>query len=319
MGRTFHYTLEGERCVELNLTSDEYLYQGLIRHHSADEKMDILKLVSRLTGLKALNLRRNRVFKLPPDFRSLRELEQLNLGSNYLGGVPAEISAFSRLKYLHLGNNDIAELPAFLGEFQNLEYLTLHKNLKLKSVQALAGLNSLKALNLYFLNLGGRLPACIYEFKNLVTLTLWNIKDLSDELRELKNLEFFSNCGCPSLREAPAVIAKLKKLRMIRLFQNNLEKIPDAYGELENLEQISFYQNRLSTLPDSFARLSKLKKLNLGWNSFEVLPAWLGQIRTLEWLAVFENPLRESNDLGLPPTTQVLRTWPFSTLAPHHS
>ena len=188
VGRTFHYTLEDERCVELNLTSDEYLYQGLIRHHSAAEKMDVLKLVSRLTGLKTLNLRRNKLFQLPPEFSNLRELEQLNLGSNYLGGVPVEISGFSRLKYLHLGNNDIAELPAFIGEFQNLEYLTLHKNLKLKSVQALASLHSLKALNLYFLNLGGRLPSFIYGFKKLVTLTLWNIKDLSDELTELQNL-----------------------------------------------------------------------------------------------------------------------------------
>src|ERR1051326_4424519 len=190
-------------------------------------------------------------------------MEHLTLGSNYLGGVPEAIRGFRALKYLHLGNNDIVDLPAWLSEFRRLEYLTLHKNLKIKSIDALAGLKGLKALNLYTLNIF-KLPAFVYQFTNLVTLTLWNISDLSDDVANFTQLEFFTHCGCPSVRTLPDGLTRLRKLRMARLFQHSLERLPDALGDLENLEQLSVYQNQLSGLPGSMARLAKLKKLNLG-------------------------------------------------------
>ncbi len=313
VGRAFPHKLEGERCVELELGADDHAYYGLIRRHSDSTKEEIMTLVGRLTGLRKLNLRRNKLFRLPDNFSDLRELEHLNLGSNYLGGVPEQIRGFSKLKYLHLGNNDITELPVWIGDFAQLDYLTLHKNLKLKSVDALAAQTSLRTLNIYFLNLGG-LPKFIYGLKNLVTLNLWNINDLSDDVSKLMNLEFFSLCGTPGMRTLPDGFTRLKKLRMTRVFQNNLEQLPANIGDLENLEQISLYQNKLSALPDSMARLKKLTKLNLGWNCFETLPVWINQMTSLQWLAVFENPLRSDVAFTLPPVTHVARVWPFTTL-----
>ena len=313
VGSAFPHQLEGERCVELELGADDHPYYGLIRRHTPSEKQEIVTLIGRLTGLRRLNLRRNKLGQLPDNFRNLRELEQLNLGSNYLGDVPEQIRGFSKLKYLHLGNDDITDLPAWFGDFAQLEYLTLHKNLKLKSVEVLAAQTSLRTLNIYFLNLG-RLPKFIYELKNLVTLNLWNINDLSDDVGRLANLEFFSLCGTPGMRTLPDGFTRLKKLRMTRLFQNNLEQLPANIGDLENLEQISLYQNKLSALPDSMTRLKKLTKLNLGWNCFETLPVWIHQMTSLQWLAVFENPLRSDVTITLPPATHVARAWPFTTL-----
>jgi Leucine-rich repeat (LRR) protein len=100
---------------------------------------------------------------------------------------------------------------------------------------------------------------------------------------------------------------------MARLFQNNLERLPDDIGEMENLEKLSVYQNQLSSLPESFARLGKLQKLNLGWNCFETLPACLSQLRSLAWLGLFQNPLKEIDRVLLPSGTKVTREWPFST------
>ena len=314
VGRPVPHAFDGDRCAELDLTSEDCLFSGLIRRHSDADKQEIMTLVGRLTGLKKLNLRRNKLHRLPPNFADLRALEHLNLGSNYLGGVPGQIRGIAGLKYLHLGNNDITELPEFIGGFSRLEYITLHKNLKLKSVEALAPLSGLKALNLYFLNLG-RLPAFVYNFKKLVTLTLWNIHTFTDELGGLTNLEFFSDCGTPALRELPPALTQLKKLRMIRIFQNSLERLPEDFGDLENLEQISLYQNQLTALPESMARLQKLQKLNLGWNNFAALPPFLARLKSLEWLAIFENPLKDSG--GRPafaPATKVIRDWPFTTL-----
>lgn len=310
IGRPFAHTLEGDRCVALDLTSADYLFRGLVRRHSRAEKQEIMALVSRLSGLRMLNLRRNKLFELPESFRNLRELEHLNLGSNYLGHVPAQIRGFSRLTYLHLGNNDITDLPPWIGSFERLEYLTLHKNLKLRSVDVLAGHKTLKTLNLYLISLGSA-PGFMYDLTSLVSLTLWNTT-LSDEVVRLTNLEFLTDCG--GLKTLPEGFTQLKKLRMARLYQNRLERLPDNVGDLENLEQLSLYQNRLTRLPDSMVRLKKLTKLNLGWNRFETLPSWLDQLPALEWLGVFENPLGDRDACPMPHAACVAREWPFTSL-----
>ncbi|MFN7139993.1 MAG: hypothetical protein ACK4UN_11725, partial [Limisphaerales bacterium] len=84
VARPVRFELNGERCIALDLTADDYIWSGLIRHHSNDEKQEILELVCRLKELKRLNLRRNKLGLLPESFSELTELEQLNLGSNHL-------------------------------------------------------------------------------------------------------------------------------------------------------------------------------------------------------------------------------------------
>jgi len=313
VGRPFHHVLEGDRCVSLDLVAEDFLFHGLIRRHSESAKEEIMTLVCKLTALRHLNLRRNKLGRLPGSFAALDQLESLTLGSNYLGEVPRQIRGFRKLKFLHLGNNDLTELPAFVGDFKDLEYLALHKNLKLKAIDPVAGLEQLKALNLYFLSLGG-LPAFVYDLQNLVTLTLFNTANLTDDVSRLTNLEYFTDCAAPSLRALPDGITKLRKLRMIRLFQNNLECLPERFGDLENLEQLSLYQNKLSSLPDSFSRLEKLQKLNLAWNRFETLHPSLGDLPVLEWVGLFENPLRNRAEVMFQSRTRVDWCWPFTTL-----
>jgi Leucine-rich repeat (LRR) protein len=314
VGRPFGFELDGERCIALDLTSETDLYHGLIRRHSPAQKEAILKLVCELASLKRLNLRRNKVEKLPARFRELQNLEWLNLGSNGLGQVPPELQYLSRLKFLHVGNNGFSVIPDFLSGLSHLEYLALHKNMKVRSLDGLAGLVTLRHLNLHYLNLR-RLPSFVYTLKRLITLTVWNISEIRDDLAGLKELRFFSNCGCSAWRRLPEVLVNLTSLRMMRLFQNNLEELPEEFGNLEHLEQVSLYQNRLHRLPKSFVRLVKLKKLNLGWNQFKFVPGCLRHCVSLEWLGIFGNPLKHTNHWSaLPDATCVLRNWPFTTL-----
>lgn len=315
VGRKFPHVVDNGRCIELSLCDDAAIFHGLIRHHTPAAKFEILRLVSQLEGLRKLNLRRNRLGVLPPEFGRLKGLEELTLSSNYLGCVPEPIRGFRRLKSLLLGNNDLIELPSWLGELSGLEHLALHKNVKLRSIEPIRGLKHLRTLNLYYVNLL-ELPAFIYDFRSLSTLTLWNVKRFPDGLDPLENLEFFTNCGTPALRSLPAGFTRLRKLRMTRLAQNNLETLPEDIGDLENLEQISLYQNQLSRVPDSMVRLRRLCKLNLAWNRFEAFPEWLGDLKRLEWLAIFENPLTTLDSIRMRPGTHVEREWPFSTAVP---
>ena len=289
IAKDFRVTMEDDRCVALDLTEDPC--GGLIRSHTPAEKDEILRLICRLTGLKELNLRRNKLGHLPSTFRDLTQLEYLNLGSNYLGEVPESLRSLTRLKYLHLANNDLVQLPGFIKEFSGLEHLALHKNVRLKSIDAVSGLKQLKILNLYYLNLH-RLPPFIFEMEELVTLTVWNISEFPEALANLTHLEFFTNCGTPAWRTLPPELTQLRKMRMMRLCQNGLTCLPESFGALENLEQLSLYQNALSQLPESFSQLKNLKKLNLGWNCFRSIPACLGECSALEWLGAFRTRSR---------------------------
>jgi Leucine-rich repeat (LRR) protein len=313
VGRPFLHLVQDNRCVELSLCDDGDLFYGLVRHHSPAAKLEILRLISQLPCLRKLNLRRNLLRVLPHDFAGLTQLEELNLGSNYLGAFPEQIRGFENLKSLALGNNDITELPSWCGELQNLEYLALHKNIKLRSITPLKGMLRLRSLNLYFVNLH-TLPEFVYEFRDMKNLVLWNIKNFPDGLETLENLEFFTNCGGPSVRELPKGFTRLEKLRMARVYQNDLETLPEDLGDLQNLEQLSVYQNRLSQLPDSMARLRRLTKLNLGWNCFESLPDWLNNLTELQWIGIFENPLKKRETLRTRAGLKIDREWPFTTI-----
>ncbi|HET7537859.1 MAG TPA: hypothetical protein VFJ90_15475 [Candidatus Didemnitutus sp.] len=312
VGRAVPHMMQDGRCVELSLASDDALYHGLIRHHPPAEQWQILQLVCRLTGLRRLNLRRNRVGRLPAEFGRLTELEHVVLGSNELGLVPAELRGMRRLRSLHLGHNDIAELPGWFGELDQLEYLALHKNLRLKNLAPLHGLKRLKNLNLFLLNLL-TLPEVLYEFTNLVTLTLWNVAHYPAGLDSFPQLEFFTLSGTPGGKALPPGFTKLPRLRMTRLHQNSIAELPEDLGNLGQLEQISLYQNQLSRLPESMAQLHRLTKVNLGWNCFKQLPEWLGRMERLEWLGIFENPLERPALPSPRPGLQIAREWTFST------
>ena len=313
VGRPFPHVMQDDRCVELSLCDSASIFHGLVRHHTPGAKLDILRLISQLEALRKLNLRRNCLGILPPEFGRLTQLEELILSSNYLGKVPELIRGFKRLKSLLLGNNDLVTLPPWLNELTELEHFAVHKNIKLKSVDAIRGLKRLRTLNLYYVNLL-ELPQFVCEFRDLTTLTLWNVKRFPEGLNPFENLEFYTNCGGPGVRSLPDGFTRLRKLRMTRLFQNNLESLPEDMGNLENLEQISFYQNRLSRLPDSMARLQRLAKLNVAWNRFETIPEWLNDLKSLQYLAIFENPLTKPDPIIARPGLKIDREWPFTTV-----
>ncbi|MDD2838842.1 MAG: hypothetical protein PHX59_07775 [Sulfuricurvum sp.] len=285
----FQYKLDNDKCIELSLSDKNYIYHGLIRHYTINEKKNILDLIARLESLQKLDLRRNKLLHIESNFfERLNALEYLDLGSNYLQTIPESISQLKQLRYLNIGVNDLETCPSFFSEFENLQTLSLHKN-RFSVLDASVGtLKNLRSLNVYGMNFKS-VPVFIFDLTNLYNLTLSHFSQVPREIANLQKLEYFTNNIAIKLTSLPDEFTSLKRLKMTRLYQNSLKYLPEEIGNLQELEQLSLYQNHLTYLPKSFEKLQKLEKLNLGWNDFEAFPREVLSLRHLKWFGYFKN------------------------------
>lgn len=98
---------------------------------SSNQITDIQPIVS-LLSLRTLDLRDNKLGKLPPEIGNLVQLERLYLERNGLKELPASMSKLVYLKHLDLSFNQLAEVPEFLPYLVNLESIHLEGNPALK-------------------------------------------------------------------------------------------------------------------------------------------------------------------------------------------
>lgn len=94
-----------------------------------------------------------------------------------------------------------------------------------------------------------------------------------------------------NLTEVPAYIRDMKELRVIRLYGNQLDSLPEWMGELTELERLYLGKNNLKKLPESIGNLKKLKILSAPYNELPELPESLGEMSMLEQLFLNQNYL----------------------------
>jgi len=150
-------------------------------------------------------------------------------------------------------------------------------------------------------------------------LANWGLTQLPDALWELTMLEELDLSG-NELRELPAAIGKLVRLRSLKLVSfpsgsqlsqlpaeisqlsnlieldlrnNNLSQLPAEIGQLSNLVELNLRNNRLSQLPAEISQLSNLIELDLNSNQLSQLPAEIGQLSNLVELDLRNNQLSQ--------------------------
>lgn len=86
------------------------------------------------------------------DFSSHSALDYVDLSSNHIeGSIPESISKASSLKYVSLANNKLnGSIPTSVAELGSLNHLDLSRNSLSGNISQLAGVHSLKYLNLSF-------------------------------------------------------------------------------------------------------------------------------------------------------------------------
>ncbi|XP_025289407.3 leucine-rich repeat-containing protein 69 isoform X3 [Canis lupus familiaris] len=143
--------------------------------------------LSKLPGLKTLDLQNNQIRKVCPEISTLTQLTALNLGNNLLEEIPEEMKYLTSLKKLHLFGNKICKFaPGVCGGLQHLILLNLNNNRLTWIPQEVSSYNRLLSL-----------PEEIKFLKKLQKLVLIrnNIEVLPEGLCDLQNLRILDIAG----------------------------------------------------------------------------------------------------------------------------
>lgn len=134
------------------------------------------------------------------------------------------------------------------------------------------------------------------------------IYDLADSLEVL---DLSNN----RLRDLPADLTRLTRLKIFFASNNEFEHVPDVLGQMPQLEMIGFKHNRIehvseqcfpeqtrwliltdnriTALPENIGQLTRLEKFALAGNQIRVLPESFAQLKNLGLLRISANALTE--------------------------
>lgn len=172
-------------------------------------------------NLKALNMPRAGLERVPASVTSLQKLEILILSENKLQALPADIGQLKSLKGLFLSGNQLASVPASIGQLSQLRELNLRSNDGLTSLPASIGqLKKLEYLNVGWCKLE-TVPQSLTGMTGLKELLLSHnkLRELPggwERMTLLEVLELEAN----QIRELPASIYKLPALKDLKVSQN---------------------------------------------------------------------------------------------------
>ena len=236
--------------------------------------------IGKLTSIKVLDLKANRLTALPLGFGNLTNLEYLDLG------------------YFEMGTrmNKISDLGPDFGKLKKLKYLNLAGNALLTLPEGFSGLSELTELNLGLNKLPG-LPISVTQLTKLTKLdiSLNDVSVIPAQVANLVNLEElnlqgnFFNKPEKKIKALPNEICQLKNLKVLILKDNIVEQLPDCINNLTHLEKLDLRDNLIPTLPASFTQLTNLKLLDLKANDMTELPANFANLSQLKELNIGMN------------------------------
>uniref|UniRef100_A0A8C7XWV3 Leucine rich repeat containing 40 n=1 Tax=Oryzias sinensis TaxID=183150 RepID=A0A8C7XWV3_9TELE len=272
-------------------------------------------------ALKELYVGNNQVGVLEAEqLECLKAISVLELRDNKIRAIPEQMSLLHTLTRLDLTNNDIGSLPASLSLLPNLKVLLVEGN-------PLRGIRRdllTKGTNELLKYLRGRVkgdsedPPTAMTFPSQARINVHSIKtlgvlDYSDmqadsipeeaflaaEGQNVVTANFSKNklTSIPArnnqLKDLPADMENLAKLRCIILSYNRFKSFPEVLYQMFSMETVLMANNQVSGVdPARLARLEHLSTLDLSNNDLLSIPPELGLCTSLRSLSLQGNPFR---------------------------
>lgn len=286
-----------------------------LSHANLDE---IPEFVFEARSMEVLILDYNKIKKLPkrlkelPEFKRLYwrandldkvwwiriakidSLEKLDISNNLLTRLPAGVKKLDGLKELIVNENFLGEIPIKrLSRAHGVEEVSFSKSHQI-AVQSgdygrLEGVKVLKVNN----SKVDQIDKSLYEMPHLVELQLQEnqlttIPKGISKMAHLTKLSFYKN----QIKSLPDDLFEMN-LKVIDLYYNELEVIPETIGNFKDLEVLFLAHNKIYSLPESIGQLTKLEEFYAHHNRLSVLPASVSNLQKLKIARVNDNYLVE--------------------------
>lgn len=134
----------------------------------------------------------------------------------------------------------------------------------------------------YFFILGF-LPILLFGCQQMAMNSTTDVKGNPEKL----------NLSRQHLTAIPEEVYEMVDLKVLKLYQNNIDSISPKIGQLKNLEKLYLGKNNLKHLPQEIKELKNLKILSIAYNKIEELPSSIGEMTNLEQLWANQNQLTE--------------------------
>ncbi|XP_062202657.1 disease resistance protein RGA2-like [Phragmites australis] len=177
--------------------------------------------------------------------------------------VPIAIFQLKNLKYLNMSGLGCSALPEVISNVWSLQALHVPDSDIVSLPESIGRLQKLRILNL---------SGC------------GSLESLPDSIGDCHMISSIALRNCTSLTVLPNSIGRNKRLRVLRLGNTKIERLPSSITTLENLECLDLcYCYKLVELPECFGNLKKLEVLNLeGCRSLRAMPVGIGQLPRLQ-------------------------------------
>nr|XP_055068787.1 leucine-rich repeat-containing protein 40 [Misgurnus anguillicaudatus] len=259
--------------------------------HCGNNQIEVLEAdhLKHLSALSFLELRDNKVKKLPEEITLLEGLERLDLTNNDVSSLPSGLGTLPKLKSLSLEGNPLRAIRRDLltkGTGELLKYLR-------SRVQEQPD-GDIKDEPKTAMTLPSQAKINVHAIKTLKTLDYSEKHEalIPDEVFDavgdsaVTNVNFSKN----QLTSVPQRITELKDtLADINLGFNKLTTIPVEFSKLQLLVHIDLRNNLLMSLPMELEALTKLRSIILSFNKFKSFPEVLYHISSLETILMCNN------------------------------
>ena len=250
--------------------------------------------IGNLFNLDYLELSKIELKSLPDSICQLKNLQKIELIFNQLSELPSSIENLTNITYLFLNHNKFTSLLNFWSQLESVELLTLQNNNLTSLPDSFGDLAKLNELHLDDNKLSSSPNSFGRLETNFISITNTSLFSLSDSFGNLKYL--YELClENANLSNLPTYFQDLLNLRILDLTSNNFKILPDKINYLSNSEKLNMEYNELTELLPFIENVT-FQWISLKTRKIETIPDSIGNLRSLTYLYIGENPISDSPD-----------------------
>lgn len=268
-----------------DLRKIEFIYA---QHNDIDKMPDL----EGCEHLQEFHISNNFIKEIPERFfEKLPNLKVIDLRDNKITKLPDEVSMLQSLMRLDISNNSLTSLPTSLCTLAHLVSLQVDGN-PIKSIRrdiiACGTHRILKTLRDRDRGAGGDGPS-----KIVLSPTIPDSSPFPDKY-QLKKTRSLAICG-KNLSEIPEQVfidAVDADISVVDFSKNKLKKLPDGLTHLSSkISELNLSGNQLNEIQPFVSQFDHIKYLNVSCNHLTQLPDEIGLLLTLRELNIANNRL----------------------------